>query len=115
MTDAPIRPRPAPLPAPTRIGPVTFDWGSRTFVMGILNVTPDSFSGGGLLPRDPATGTDPVEAAVALGSRMVAEGADILDVGGESTRPGHQPIGADEERRRVVPVIAALRSTLPDI
>jgi dihydropteroate synthase len=83
----------------TRIGPVTFRWGERTYVMGILNVTPDSFSGDGLLEA----GTDPLERAVALGRRMVDEGADILDVGGESTRPGHQPVGADEERRRVVP------------
>jgi dihydropteroate synthase len=94
----------------TRIGPATFRWGERTYVMGILNVTPDSFSGDGLL----GAGMDPLEAAVALGRRMVDEGADILDVGGESTRPGHQPIGADEERGRVVPVIAALRAALPD-
>lgn len=115
MTDAPARPEPPPVPAPTRIGPAVFDWGSRTFVMGILNVTPDSFSGDGLLPRDAGTMADPVEAAVAQGGRMVDEGADILDVGGESTRPGHRPIDADEERRRVVPVIAALRTALPDM
>ena len=78
--------------------------------MGILNVTPDSFSGDGLL----AASGDPVEAAVATGRRMVAEGADILDIGGESTRPGHAPVAEDEERRRVVPVIAALRAALPD-
>jgi dihydropteroate synthase len=113
MTDAP--PRPAPAPEPTRIGPALFDWGSRTFVMGILNLTPDSFSGDGLLAHDvPGAAPDPVQAAVAQGTRMVEEGADILDVGGESTRPGHQPVGADEERRRVVPVIAALRTALPD-
>jgi dihydropteroate synthase len=93
----------------TRIGPATFRWGERTYVMGTLNVTPDSFSGDGLLGAG-----DPVEAAVTAGRRMVDEGADILDVGGESTRPGHEPVGADEERRRVVPVIAALRAALPD-
>jgi dihydropteroate synthase len=90
--------------------------------MGILNVTPDSFSGDGLL-ADPETegetgggagAPDPVEIAVATGRRMVAEGADILDVGGESTRPGHEAVALEEERRRVVPVIAALRAALPD-
>jgi dihydropteroate synthase len=77
--------------------------------MGILNVTPDSFSGDGLL----AVPGDPVEAAVAAGRRMVDEGADILDIGGESTRPGHDPVGLDEERGRVVPIVAALRAALP--
>ena len=101
------------LPGPlgsTELGGRTFDWGTRTYVMGILNVTPDSFSGDGLL----AAGGDPVAAAVALGREMVAEGADILDVGGESTRPGHEDVPADEEARRVVPVIAGLRRALPD-
>ena len=104
----PVRPN---HPAPTRIGPATFGWGERTFVMGILNVTPDSFSGDGLL----AGPSDPIERAAAAGRRMVAEGADILDVGGESTRPGHEPVAADEERHRVVPVIAALREALPGV
>jgi dihydropteroate synthase len=101
------------LPAPlgsTRLGPQTFEWGTRTYVMGILNVTPDSFSGDGLL----AAAGDAVTSAVALGREMVADGADILDVGGESTRPGHEDVAADEERSRVVPVIAALRAALPD-
>jgi dihydropteroate synthase len=96
----------------TRIGPATFRWGERTYVMGILNVTPDSFSGDGLLAGPGAE--DPVEAAVAQARRMVADGADILDVGGESTRPGHVAVSADEERARVVPVIAAIRAALPD-
>jgi len=105
--DQPVSP--ATSPAPTRIGSTIFRWGERTFVMGILNVTPDSFSGDGLL-----TGSgDPVEAAVRVGRGMVEDGADILDVGGESTRPGHTAVDADEERRRVVPVIAALRAALP--
>jgi dihydropteroate synthase len=95
----------------TRIGARTFRWGSRTFVMGILNVTPDSFSGDGLLAEG---GGDPVASAVVQARRMVAEGADILDIGGESTRPGHEPVPIDEERARVVPVIAALRAVLPD-
>jgi dihydropteroate synthase len=101
------------LPGPlgsTQLGARAFDWGTRTYVMGILNVTPDSFSGDGLL----AAGGDPVAAAVALGRDMVAEGADILDVGGESTRPGHEDVPAEEEARRVVPVIASLREALPD-
>jgi dihydropteroate synthase len=93
----------------TRLGPLTARWGERTYVMGILNVTPDSFSGDGLLAE-----ADPVEAAVAQARRMVAEGADVLDVGGESTRPGHAPVDADEERARVVPVIAAVRAAVPD-
>ena len=97
---------------PTRIGPASFAWGTRTFVMGILNVTPDSFSGDGLLAGSDH-GASPIDAAVAQARRMVAEGADILDIGGESTRPGHAPVEADEERDRVVPVIAAVRAAVP--
>ena len=107
-------------PAPLRIGPATFDWGSRTFVMGILNVTPDSFSGDGLLivpgvasGAGPAAHSDPVEAAVALGRRMAQEGADLLDIGGESTRPGHETVADADEIARVVPVVRALRAALP--
>ena len=110
-TADPTRPGPSGAPGPTRIGPARFRWGERTFVMGILNVTPDSFSGDGLLVGDD---DDAVEAAVAAGRVMVEEGADILDVGGESTRPGHRPVDEADERRRVVPVIAALRAALPD-
>ncbi len=82
------------------IGGRYFDWGSRTYVMGIINVTPDSFSGDGV-------GSD-LERAVAQGLRMVGEGADMLDVGGESTRPGHQPISAAEEIARTETVVARL-------
>ncbi|MFL5678884.1 MAG: dihydropteroate synthase [Chloroflexota bacterium] len=96
----------------TRIGPATFRWGDRTFVMGILNITPDSFSGDGLLAGGGSD--DPVAAALVQARRMVAEGADILDIGGESTRPGHETVSAEEERTRVVPVIAAIRDALPD-
>jgi dihydropteroate synthase/2-amino-4-hydroxy-6-hydroxymethyldihydropteridine diphosphokinase len=78
-------------------------WGTRTFIMGILNVTPDSFSGDGLLAKD-----DALKTAVELGQRFVAVGADILDIGGESTRPGAQNVSAEEEMARVVPVIRAL-------
>lgn len=87
-------------PPPMTIGGREFVWGRRTYVMGIVNVTLDSFSGDGL-------GYD-VDAAVRQGVRMVEEGADLLDVGGESTRPGFQPVPAEEEIRRVVPVIRRL-------
>jgi dihydropteroate synthase len=82
------------------IGGHRFDWGSRTYVMGIVNVTPDSFSGDGL--------GDDRDAAVKQGLRMVEEGADMLDVGGESTRPGHVAIGAAEEIDRTVEVVRRL-------
>ncbi len=82
------------------IGGRRFDWGSRTYVMGIVNVTPDSFSGDGV-------GNDPT-AAVAQGLRMVKDGADLLDVGGESTRPGHVPISAAEEISRTEGVVRKL-------
>jgi dihydropteroate synthase len=82
------------------IGGRRFDWGSRTYVMGIVNVTPDSFSGDGL-------GADR-KGAVAQGLRMVAEGADLLDVGGESTRPGHVPITVADEISRTEAVVRAL-------
>jgi dihydropteroate synthase len=99
-----------------RIGSATFVWASRTFVMGILNVTPDSFSGDGLLGASAAEpDNDPVATAVAIGRRMVDEGADLLDVGGESTRPGHVVVGDGEEIARVVPVIRALRTAMPDV
>jgi dihydropteroate synthase len=98
-------------PAPLRIGSRLFRWGERTHVMGILNITPDSFSGDGLLSGE----ADAIAAAVAIGRRMVEEGADLLDIGGESTRPGHDAVGDDEEIRRVIPVLAALRAALPDV
>ena len=82
------------------IGGRHFDWGSRTYVMGIVNVTPDSFSGDGL--------DDNLDAAVTQGMLMVREGADFLDVGGESTRPGHEPITVEEEIRRTEQVVARL-------
>jgi len=77
-----------------------FCWGDRTYVMGILNVTADSFSGDGV-------GSD-VKAAVARAKRFVAEGADIIDVGGESTRPDSRPVTAEEEISRVLPVVESL-------
>jgi dihydropteroate synthase len=111
----------SPVPTPlgeTRIGPATFAWGSRTFVMGIVNVTPDSFSGDGLLGPGAfgASGASAAAAnAVALARTMADEGADLLDIGGESTRPGHTAVDADEESRRVVPAVAAIRAALPSM
>lgn len=101
----------------TRIGPATFRWGLRTFVMGIVNVTPDSFSGDGLLGSAGAGAVagDAVTSAVEQARRMVAAGADILDVGGKSTRPGAPPVPEAEERDRVVPVVRAIRRALPDV
>jgi dihydropteroate synthase len=75
--------------------------GARTFVMGILNITPDSFADGGVF-------FDDVDRAVEAGVRMAAEGADIIDIGGESTRPGADPLPAKEELRRVLPVLERL-------
>lgn len=80
----------------------------RPLVMGILNATPDSFSDGGRLHSP-----DSVEFAESIG-RMLDDGADVLDVGGESTRPGHTPVPADEEIRRVLPAVAAIRRASPD-
>ncbi|MDI7276419.1 MAG: dihydropteroate synthase [Anaerolineae bacterium] len=100
------------IPPPLTIGPLTCQWRTRTYVMGILNVTPDSFSGDGLLARAEPGSPALVEAALRLAQRMVEEGADILDVGGESTRPGSAPLAADEEARRVVPVIERLAREL---
>jgi dihydropteroate synthase len=80
--------------------------GERTLVMGIVNVTPDSFSDGGLF----ASADD----AVRYGARLVDEGADLLDVGGESTRPGAAEVDADEELRRVIPVIEGLAKVTPE-
>ncbi len=101
--------------APTRWGAHELAWGARTYVMGVLNITPDSFSGDGLAPAGTPMG-DVVAAAVARGQAMVADGADLLDVGGESTRPqteGQVPLAPAAERDRVVPVIAALTAALP--
>ena len=85
-----------------------FRWGERTYVMGVINVTPDSFSGDGILKDESAGGESAVAAAVALGLRQVEQGADILDVGGESTRPGSSPVPLEEELRRVLPVVRRL-------
>jgi dihydropteroate synthase len=104
----------------TVIGSRTFRWGDATHVMGIVNVTPDSFSGDGLLASSeaaspagaPETAT---ERAVALARQMAAEGAEILDVGGESSRPGHERVPATAEIARVIPTISAIRAALPEL
>ena len=82
---------------------LTLDWGRRTYIMGVLNVTPDSFS---------EDGTMDARAAVTRAGQMLADGADIIDVGGESTRPGARPVPFDEELRRVMPVVQALTGDL---
>jgi len=96
------------LPVPfTRCGNTEFRWGERTYVMGICNLSPDSFSGDGV-------GSD-VEAAVNYAKRMVAEGVDIIDVGGESTRPGTAPKSpgdVDDELRLIIPVVERLAGEL---
>jgi dihydropteroate synthase len=86
-----------------QVGPRRFDWGRRTYVMGIVNVSPESFSGDGI-----AT----VDAAVEQALRFAADGADILDVGGQSTRPGFEEIGIEEELRRIIPVIEAILASV---
>ncbi len=83
------------------------NWGAKTYIMGIINATPDSFSGDGVL-----VGEDAVEAAVAQAQQFIADGADILDIGGESTRPGSEPVTPDEELRRIIPVIKAVRTAV---
>jgi len=108
---------------PLTIDRHTLTWGERTYVMGILNITPDSFSGDGLLPPTPLSPLPPSPAemggegrvrGVELARRFLASGADILDVGGESTRPGSQPVGVEEEMRRVLPVIHAIAAEFPE-
>lgn len=84
-----------------------FNWGERTYVMGILNVTPDSFSGDGVLSEP-----DVLSVAVAQARTFAAAGADIIDIGGESTRPGSEPLSAQDELARVLPVIRAVRKAI---
>lgn len=90
-----------------RCGNTDLELGNRTLIMGILNVTPDSFSDGGLW--------DHPDKAVEHALCMAAEGADIIDIGGESTRPGHQPVGLEEELARVLPVIESIHKAAPHL
>lgn len=82
----------------------TFDLKKKTLIMGILNATPDSFSDGGKY--------NAVDQAVAQAVKMEKQGADIIDIGGESTRPGHEPVGEQEELERVLPVIEAVKQAI---
>lgn len=82
------------------------DFSKRTYIMGIINVTSDSFSGDGILNNQ-----DAIHAALEQAQRFIAAGADILDIGGESTRPGSQPVTAEEELERVLPVVRAITSS----
>jgi len=114
---------------PLKLGKRTLVWGEHTFVMGILNLTPDSFSGDGLLssalsPLPPFSeiaqhpagemGIDTQGGALEQARRFMAAGVDILDIGGESTRPGSQPVDAEEELRRVLPTLRAIAAEFPE-
>lgn len=85
------------------------EWGRRTYVMGILNVTPDSFSGDGL-----SGASDMLASVTERAAAFVAAGADVLDIGGESTRPGSSPVTSEEEMARVVPAIRAARAAVTE-
>lgn len=88
---------------PLKIANKLFEWGQRTYIMGILNITPDSFSGDGLYSKDSF-----IDDALKCAEKFAEQGADILDVGGESTRPGAEVVSAAEELERVIPIIEAL-------
>ena len=102
---------PEPLLPLLRVRDLELRFGERTYVMGIVNMTPDSFSGDGLFEGLGA----PVDTAVEQALRMVEEGADIIDVGGESTRPGHDPVSAEAELERVVAVVLGVRARAPGV
>lgn len=115
---------------PLTLGNHTLMWGARTYLMGILNLTPDSFSGDGLLPSTPLSdlppfseiakhpvgkiGGDTQGGALRQARSFLAAGAEILDIGGESTRPGSQPVDAQEELRRVLPAIHSIVAEFPE-
>jgi dihydropteroate synthase len=92
-----------------QVGNFTFEWGSQTYVMGILNATPDSFSGDGIMVKG-----DRIQNAVDQAKQFLEDGADILDVGGESTRPGSESVSVNEELERIVPIIQALKQNFPN-
>ena len=93
------------------IGNRRFLWGSRTYIMGILNLTPDSFSGDGLLAEGEQE-EDRVESALKLARQFVEAGVDIIDIGGESTRPGSVPVGPEAEMARILPAVGAIAAEL---
>ena len=86
-------------------GSYTLDYGKKTLIMGVLNVTPDSFSDGGKY--------NTIENAVRRATEMVEQGVDIIDIGGESTRPGYTPISVEEELSRLIPIIEAITKSVP--
>ncbi|MDX1520092.1 MAG: dihydropteroate synthase [Anaerolineae bacterium] len=88
-----------------QLGPTTFEWGTQTYVMGIINVTPDSFSGDGLMRQNKRQWLPQV---VEQARRFAEVGAHIVDIGGESTRPGGEPLSLEEELQRVIPAIEAI-------
>jgi len=94
----------SPHPTPWQIGDRVFVWGQRTYLMGVLNVTPDSFSDGGDFNN--------LDAALKQAQEMAAEGADLIDIGGQSTRPGAKEISLAEELERVIPVVEQLHRQL---
>lgn len=102
--EAALRP---PTPGVAALGAARLEWGARTHLMGVVNVTPDSFSDGGRYVEP--------SAAIAHGQALVAAGADLLDVGGESTRPGAAEVSAEDEAARVLPVLKGLREALPRV
>jgi len=102
------------LPA-LRIRDTVFEWGKQTYVMAIVNVTPDSFSGDGLAKGIGTSGFDPVREAVEQVGQFLQDGAHIIDVGGESTRPGGIVVSKEDEIARVIPVIKAIRQTYPEV
>jgi dihydropteroate synthase len=91
-----------------RVRDLTLRWGARTYLMGIVNLTPDSFSGDGLSRAD-------IDTVLAHCHRMVDEGADLLDLGAESTRPGHAVVDEAEETARLIPVLARVREAFPGV
>lgn len=93
--------------SPITIRNQTYDWNEKTWIMGILNITPDSFSDGGKFNE--------IESAIEHAKQMIEAGADIIDIGGESTRPGHAPVSLEEELNRVIPIIKAIRKEIPNI
>lgn len=95
------------MPSPLKIRNTYFDWQDIPYIMGIINVTPDSFSDGGEVLT--------IEEAIKKAEEAIKAGAKILDIGGESTRPFAQPVSEDEEIKRVIPVIRAIRETFPDV
>ncbi|HEV2471194.1 MAG TPA: dihydropteroate synthase, partial [Chthonomonadales bacterium] len=98
--------------SPTIWGEHRLEWGQRTYVMGIINVTPDSFAGDGLLDDAPEQEAF-VQRAVAQAQQFVAGGATLIAAGGESTRPDAAPISVEQELARVLPVVRALYAALP--